>query len=134
MFMVCFGVSVSPSQACNMTGEAQAPTAEQIPHHHGGQAQQRTLAAFSNTAACFSMFGGLSPSNWPWRTWPHLRSNAAKEPRGTGMPNTAKRECTPPWSFPEALLLTPPTLIATSRYSDQGTKRGRSDVSNLDCL
>lgn len=62
MFILFSGVSVSPSQACNMTGEAQALTAIQIPRCHRGLAQQHSLAAFSNTAACFSTFEVFIPA------------------------------------------------------------------------
>lgn len=127
---ICF----SPSRACNMTGEAQALTEEQIPRCHGGQAQQRTLAAFSNTAACFSTFGALSPSNWPWRTRPHLRNKAGKEPSAMEMANTAKRYA-PLLGPPQKCYSSHhPMLIAISRYGGQGTEGGRWDISNLGCL
>lgn len=91
MFIVCFSVTVSPAHACSMTREAQALTAEQIPRYHRRQAQQCTLAAFLNIAACFSVFGGFYPRNWSWRNQPHLRSRITKDPWGTEMFSTEKK-------------------------------------------
>jgi len=125
MFIICFGVSVSPSPT---TGEAQAPTAEQIPRCHRGRAQQRTLATCSNIAACFSMFRGLQTGNWPCRTQSHLRRKAAQEPEVQGCPAKQKGvRCSPAWSSLGLLLLTPPTLIASSSCGDQGTEGRRSE-------
>lgn len=124
MFIVCFCVTVSPAQACSMTGEAQALTAEQIPRHQGRQAQQCTLAAFSNKH-CSLLFH-------VWRAF--SLKLAMEEPAllekqdykgALRCPAQQKKGFSLPWPSLKALLLTPPTRIAPSRYINQGTKWGR---------
>lgn len=127
LWCVCF----PPSRVCNMSGEAQALIAEQIPRHQGGEAQQHTL--LKHCSLLFCVRGSLSQQVAMEGSAPLEKQDCKGALRYRGAQHS-KRGFPLPWSFPEVLLFIPPTLIATSRCSDKGTEGEGSDISSLSSL